>query len=317
MKHRLLGRTELRVSEVAFGGVEIGMPYGIGTAGKTEMPEESAAIDLLREAVKQGVNFFDTARLYGDSERLMGVAFEEIRSEIVLATKCIHFRNSLGNIPCYDELKTIVHQSLEQSLTSLRTDYIDVFMVHYADLDILNNHDVARIFLDLKNQGRVRNIGVSVYRAEESLLAVESGIWDVVQLPFNLMDQSHAICFDQAKEKGIAIIVRSVLMRGLLTDRIFPMDSALQSVANHIAMLREIAGHHFDSFAAYATKFALRYEQVSSVLVGIDKEKFLLAAIANVSGQGLNDQIFADSKKLAYPSPECLNLAEWDKKGWL
>ncbi len=314
MKRRILGRTGLSVSEIAFGGVEIGMPYGLGPH---DMPDEASAIRLLQKAVELGVNFFDTARHYGESERLMGQAFQGIREHIVLATKCVHFKGENGDIPSYKQLKEIVRNSLEVSLNNLKTDYLDLFMVHYADMDILQNEDVTRIFLELKQEGHVKNIGISVYKAEETTKAIECAIWDAIQLPFNLMDQSHGDWFREAAEKGIGIIVRSVLMRGMLTERKFKMNEALKDVEQHVEAYRTIAKAHFNNFPEYATKFALKHAEVSSVLVGIDKEEYLYASLHNLEGDELSDTLFAQSKRMQYPDPSFLNLAEWDKKGWL
>ncbi|MBD1432912.1 aldo/keto reductase [Sphingobacterium sp. DN00404] len=314
MKTRILGRTGLSVSEIAFGGVEIGMPYGLGAH---EMPDEASAIQLLQKAVESGINFFDTARHYGESERLMGLAFQDIRDRVILATKCVHFKDEEGNIPAYPELKAIVRESLEESLKNLKTDYVDVFMVHYADMDILQNEDVARVFSEIQGEGHVKNIGVSVYKVEETAKAIQSGIWDAIQLPFNLMDQSHGDCFQYADEKGVGIIVRSVLMRGMLTERKFKMHKALKEVENHLEAYRAVAEVHFDNFPAYATKFALKHPQVSSVLVGIDKEEYLHASIRNLEGNALSNELFKESQQMKYPDPSFLNLAEWDRKGWL
>jgi len=314
MKKRILGRTGLSVSEIAFGGVEIGMPYGLGAH---EMPDEASAIQLLQKALESGINFFDTARHYGESERLMGEAFQGIRDQVVLATKCVHFKDEQGNIPAYSELKYIVEKSLEESLKNLKTDYVDLFMVHYADTDILQNEDVVRVFSEIRRKGSVKNIGVSVYKVEETAKAIQSGIWDAVQLPFNLMDQSHGDCFEDASEKGVGIIVRSVLMRGMLTERKFKMNAALEEVEKYLEAYRTIAETHFRNFPEYATKFALKYPQVSSVLVGIDKEEYLQASICNLEGNGLSDEIFVRSKNMQFPDPSFLNLAEWDRKGWL
>ncbi len=314
MKRRILGRTGLVVSEIAFGGVEIGMPYGLGAH---VMPDEASAIRLLQKAVELGINFFDTARHYGESERLMGEAFQDIRDQIVIATKCVHFKEENGNIPSYPRLRDIVRSSLEVSLRNLKTDYVDLFMVHYADMDILQNEDVARIFVEMQQEGQIRNIGISVYKAEETAKAIESGIWDAIQLPFNLMDQSHGNYFQEAEEKGIGIIVRSVLMRGMLTERKFKMNEALKDVEHHVEAYRTIAETHFNNFPEYATKFALKHPQVSSVLVGIDKEEYLYASLHNLEGTELSEALFTQSKRMQYPDPSFLNLAEWDRKGWL
>ena len=72
MNKRILGNTKIAVSEIAFGGVEIGLPYGINTHEQSDMPTDEAAIGLLREAEENGINFFDTARLYGRCEELIG-----------------------------------------------------------------------------------------------------------------------------------------------------------------------------------------------------------------------------------------------------
>lgn len=314
MNKRILGHTGLSVSEIAFGGVEIGMPYGLGAQDR---PSDDDAVRLLQQAVARGINFFDTARHYGESERLMGEAFAGIRKEVVIATKCVHLRDADGTIPPYTALKDLVHKSLDTSLQNLKTDYIDLFMVHYADMEILDNDEVSQVFSDLLGNGAVRHIGVSVYKAEETARALHAGIWSVIQLPFNLMDQSHAAHFDEAHERGVGIIVRSVLMRGMLTDRKFRLHKELGAVEKHLEAYRKIALNNFGNFPEYATKFALKHPQVSSVLVGIDKEEYLLESLRNVAGEELTAQLFEQAKDMRFPDPKFLNLAEWDKKGWL
>lgn len=314
MKKRTLGRTGLSVSEIAFGGVEIGMPYGLGAH---DMLSDKDAIQLLQKAVSLGVNFFDTARHYGESERLMGEAFNGARKDVVLATKSVHLRDENGSVPTYNALRDTVLRSLETSLGNLKTDYIDLYMVHYADTDILKNDDVAQVFNDLLRGGAVRNIGVSVYKPEETIQALRAGIWSAIQLPFNLMDQSHSVHFDESQAQGVGIIVRSVLMRGMLTDRKFRLHEELGAVEEHLEAYRKIALKNFRNFPEYATKFALKHPQVSSVLVGIDKEEYLLESLRNVAGKEFTTELFEQAQDMRFPDPTFLNLAEWDKKGWL
>ena len=90
MIKRTLGNTGIHVSEIAFGGVEIGVPYGIGVKSAADMLSVKEAINLLHTAIDSGINFFDTARMYGTSENIMGNAFKSRRSEVVIATKCRH-----------------------------------------------------------------------------------------------------------------------------------------------------------------------------------------------------------------------------------
>jgi aryl-alcohol dehydrogenase-like predicted oxidoreductase len=214
MQRRFLGNTGIAVSEIAFGGVEIGLPYGIGVKWEEDMLPEKDAVQLLLTALDSGLNFFDTARLYGVSENIMGRAFAGRRDEIVLCTKCRHFRDDKGNLPDDETLRKIIHQSLEESLKALQTDYIDLYMLHQGDMEILNRDVIAEEMQKLKTKGVVRSIGVSTYSAEESKKVIAHGVWNVVQLPFNLMDQRQQSLFDLAEEKGVGIVVRSVLIKG-------------------------------------------------------------------------------------------------------
>lgn len=317
MNSRILGKTAIKISEIAFGGVEIGLPYGIGIESEADMLTEKQAIELLRAAVDSGINFFDTARLYGNSEMIMGKAFVDRRAEIVLATKCRHFRDKEGNLPPDDELESFIQTSLKESLEALQTDYLDVFMLHQADLEILNNPIIAAVFSDLKKKGIIRATGASTYSVEETRKAIESSVWDVIQLPFNLLDQRQGSLFELAQDQGIAIVVRSVLMKGLLSDRGKNLHSELKNVEEHISKYNQLIGKNFPDLPTMATKFALSFPGVSSVLIGMDKMEYLQKSLEIADGNYMNAEELQNAKNLAYPDPAFLNLPHWHKMGWL
>lgn len=317
MNARILGKTGIRISEIAFGGVEIGLPYGIGVASAADMLTEKQAIELLHASLDSGINFFDTARMYGSSEEIMGEAFVGRRSEVVLATKCRHFRDKEGNLPPDEELESFIHTSLAESLKALQTDYLDVFMLHQADLEILENPVIAAVFSELKKQGAIRATGASTYSVEETQKAMESGVWDVIQLPFNLLDQRQGSLFEQAQNQGVAIVIRSVLMKGLLSDRGKNLHTELQSVEKHIAGYAPLLGDKFPDLPTLATKFALSFPGVSAVLIGMDKLDYLHNALQTADGRYMNQEELQDAQKLAYPDPAFLNLPHWHKMGWL
>lgn len=317
MKKRSLGSTGISVSEIAFGGVEIGMPYGIGKKGNEHMLSEREAVNLLHQALDMGINFFDTARLYGNSEHLIGQAFQSKREEVVLCTKCVHFKQEDGSIPKHAELKDIIEGSLRESLKALRTDYLDVFMLHSGEIDILENEDVQQIFSDLTQRGVTRSTGVSVYSPEETKVAIDSGIWNLIQLPFNLMDQRQAEYFDAATEKGIGIVVRSVLLQGLLSERGRNLHPALGTVSRHIDKYQELLDDQYRDLPSLATKFALSFEQVSSVLVGIDSQEYLENASSVSDRPNMDADKRARARHLAFPQPDFINLHTWNQQGWL
>lgn len=317
MRRRSLGKTGIQVSEIAFGGVEIGMPYGIGVENEKDMLSETEAVHLLQSAVEEGMNFFDTARSYGKSETIMGKAFKEIRDQVIISTKCVPLPMDKGVLPGKKILKGIIEDSLETSLKSLQTDYVDVFMLHHTNQQILENKDIADIFNDLKNSGAVRAIGVSTYLPEETKTAIEVKAWDVIQLPFNLLDQRQKGLFDLAFQRGIAIVIRSVLFKGLLSERGRNLPLALKKVEEHIASYHQLFNKKMTNLPALATKFALSFDGISSVLVGIDRNEYLRQAVGIADGEYLNKEELAQAERSAYPEPAFLNLPYWDKMGWL
>jgi len=317
MNQRLLGKTGIKVSEIAFGGVEIGLPYGIGVKSEADMISESEAINLLHSAIDHGINFFDTARMYGGSESIMGSAFKDRRDKVIICTKCRHFLNSDGTLPKPDKLKEIIEISIKESLAALQTDYVDVYMLHQVDIEILGNEPVSRIFSGLKKNGVIRATGVSTYSMEETEKAIECGNWDVIQLPFNLMDQQQEALFPFASQRGVGIMVRSVLFKGILTDRGRNLHPALKKVKNHLKLYDELLYDSRFDLSTLATKFALSFDEVSSILVGIDRLEYLYKSLAAADGLYLDQKMMARAKELCYPEPEFLDLPRWDKMGWL
>lgn len=317
MKKRPLGKTGLSVSEIAFGTVSLGMPYGIEVKGHGGMPPESESIKLLETALDKGVNFYDTARSYGCSEEIIGKAFKGRRDDVVIATKSSHFLDEQGRLYAKNKLAKVFKESLEQSLRALQTDYIDLYMSHTGKQEVINSPDIMELMAEHKAKGVIKAAGVSTYTPEETRQAIENDVWDVIQVPFNLMDQRQSALFDRAREKGVGMVVRSVLFKGVLTDRGQNLHSALKSVQQHKELYQPLLEKTGLTLPAMATKFVLSYDQVSSVLVGIDKMEYLDQALAVTDGNYFDNILLAELEKLAYPDPAFLDLSEWNKKGWL
>ncbi len=317
MHKRILGRSGIDVSEISFGTVSLGVPYGIGVNGKADMPSESEAVELLRSALDQGVNFFDTARAYGCSEERIGKAFKNKRKDAVICTKCAHLYDENRCLPSDEKLKSIIDTSLNESLKALQTDYVDVYMMHNADIKILANQEIMNVFFRYKKKGAARAIGVSTYSVEETRVAIESGVWDVIQLAYNLLDQSQAELFSLAEQHGVGIVVRSVLFKGILTDRGRNLHPELKSVEQYRHAYNELLSEQIPALSGLATKFVLSQKEVSSVLVGIDKPEYLQSALDVADGNYLDEKTLMAAENMAYPDPSFLNLAEWDRKKWL
>jgi aryl-alcohol dehydrogenase-like predicted oxidoreductase len=120
-----------------------------------------------------------------------------------------------------------------------------------------------------------------------------------------------------ARERGVGIMARSVLMRGILTDAEFEFHEKLESIETHRQRYKELLSRRIPSLSDLAARFVLSFEEVSSVLVGIDKDEFLESAVALADGNYLEGELLEKARQLAYPEPEFLDLSVWDRNGWL
>src|SRR5581483_3216160 len=156
LKYRTLGRTGLNVSEISLGTVELGLDYGIPVEGEVRRPPEEAAARLLHQALDRGINMIDTARAYGESESIIGRALEGRRREYVLATKVQTFHEMKLS---HSDLAARMTASVEQSLQALRTDFVDVLMLHSAPTTAFGDGPFEEILLRLKSRGWCRYLG--------------------------------------------------------------------------------------------------------------------------------------------------------------
>ena len=161
MKLRQLGSTDLFASEIALGTAELGLDYGIPAHGQHFRPVEGDAIRLLHEALDLGINFVDTARVYGNSEAIIGKGLIHRRADYILATKLVPLAAcDLGN----PILGSRIRQSIETSLRTLKTDYIDLLLVHSASLEVIRrSSELLEALRKMQRKGYVRYVGASVY----------------------------------------------------------------------------------------------------------------------------------------------------------
>ena len=211
MKYRSLGRTGWRISEISFGA------WAIGGAWGSVNDEESMA--TLHAALDGGVNFFDTADVYGDgrSERLLAKLKKERKEKFYIATKAgrrLPAQTSEG----YNRknLTAFIHRSLK----NLNTDTIDLLQLHCPPTEVYYRPEVFGILDDFVAAGKLRYYGVSVEKVEEALKAIEFPNVQSVQLIFNIFRQRPAeLFFAEAQKRKIGILARVPLASGLLSGK--------------------------------------------------------------------------------------------------
>lgn len=193
-----LGRTNLMVTRTSFGTLPV------------QRRTVDEAVSILRRAYDAGINFFDTARAYSDSEEKLGLAFTpDMRKNIIIATKTTA-RNA-------EEFR----EQLETSLNKLKTDYIDIYQFH-------NPPAVPRpggadglydAMLEAKRQGKVRHISITSHRFKVASEAVFSGLYDTLQFPFSLLaDKRDLELVELCRNEDVGFIAMKALSGGLITD---------------------------------------------------------------------------------------------------
>jgi aryl-alcohol dehydrogenase-like predicted oxidoreductase len=211
VKYRDLGKTGLKVSELSFGTWAIG-----GSWGSTNDEESLRALDA---AMDQGVNFFDTADVYGDghSEELLAKATKGKEDSIYIATKFCR-AGDIHDPKTYSE--ETVRAYCEASLKRLNREALDLYQIHCPPKAILEDGKVFEVLDKLKAEGKLRHYGVSVETVDEGLLCLENPNVASLQVIFNILRQKPLeALLPQAKEKGVGILVRLPLASGLLTGK--------------------------------------------------------------------------------------------------
>jgi aryl-alcohol dehydrogenase-like predicted oxidoreductase len=211
MNYRTLGKTGAQVSDIGFGAWAIG-----GSWGSVDDDESIAA---LHAAIDGGVNFIDTADVYGDgrSERLIAQALRERREEIFVATKAGRRLNPHTAEGYNGENLT---RFVERSLQNLQTDCLDLVQLHCPPTDAYYQPELFQAMDEMVTAGKIKQYGVSVEKVEEALKAIEYPGVSTVQIIFNIFRQRPAqLFFEQAQKRNVGVIVRVPLASGLLTGK--------------------------------------------------------------------------------------------------
>ena len=286
MRYRRLGRTEMMVSEVGFGTSPLGgMWWG--------EVEDDVSVAAIRRSFDLGVNFFDTADLYGHgrSEELIARALAGKRPNVVIATKVgidfrLPHRTSSNFVPAY------VRQALEASLSRLKTDYVDLYQLHNPPQELAKDERIWSLLTDLKAEGKIRFFGISARTVNDAVRYLKLAdaedehsqrYGDTVQVAYNMLDQEAATrgVFVDAARQDWGVITRVPLASGMLAgkyagDHDFPpgdfrgdwSHARLSETVRRVESLRAVSGPLKGTMAQTAIAFALSQETASTVISG-------------------------------------------------
>ncbi|HAA13773.1 MAG TPA: aldo/keto reductase [Cytophagales bacterium] len=214
MNHRTLGKTGINVSEISLGTWQVGGKWG-------EPFDHMLADEILNTAVDQGVNFIDTADVYGDgngeSEQAVGRLVRSRSEQLYVASKCgRQLQPHVNEAYTPEALRAFV----EASLKNMGLERIDLIQLHCPPTEVYYRPEIFELFERLQEEGKIGHLGVSVEKVEEALKAIEFPNVTTVQVIFNLFRQRPAqLLFREAARRNVGILARVPLASGLLTGK--------------------------------------------------------------------------------------------------
>ncbi|MBI4615069.1 MAG: aldo/keto reductase [Planctomycetes bacterium] len=309
MFYRPLGRSGVDVSAISLGTVELGRAYGIPAPGAAVQPDEEGAARVILGAIDRGVNLIDTSPVYGDSEERIGRTLGPRRPKVLLATKArIEPGRSGGAV------RGKLRASLERSLVALRTDYVDLLQVQNATPESLALDEPIEEIRTLRDEGKTRFLGASVYGPEAAEFALGLGTFDALQIAYSVLDQRPADrVLPAAAGRGVGILIRSVLLKGALTSRGDQLPIPLERVRDRSRAFRRLVAERFGigREARVAIRFALARREVSSVLVGVSSLNEMEEDLASLDEADLPADFLESARELRIDDPDLIDPRLW------
>ncbi len=193
-----LGRTGLMVTKTSFGALPI------------QRVSFDEAAQLLRAAYEAGINFFDTANSYTDSEEKIGYALSDVRDKVIIATKSAY--TTPGNAD-------MVKRNLELSLRRMKTDYIDILQFHNPSFCPAGDDPAYQYLVEMKRQGVVRHIGITNHRLFVAHEAIDSGLYETLQFPFSVLaTEKDTQVVEKCAQADVGFICMKAMSGGLIRE---------------------------------------------------------------------------------------------------
>ncbi len=258
------------VNKLTLGTVQFGLEYGINnTKGKPSRAESLAMLDF---ACKKGIRVFDTAYAYGEAEEILGELLPNAggkKIKIVTKLKPNILSEFRGKI--YD----IIAANLKESLTRLKIDQVDGYLLHTPEY--IRQDEIVSAFCNLKKQGLVKNIGVSIYEESDALYAAGLKEVDYIQIPYGIFDQrmDKTDFFRLTKKNHITVFARSAFLQGLFFMPEKRMPAYLGKARSYLRQMDKIINQYGFSRAEAALMFSLKNKNIDYVVFGVDNMRQL------------------------------------------
>lgn len=301
---------------MTLGGVQFGLDYGV--TNSNGMLSENESIAIIKQAITEGIQYIDTASVYGKSERVIGKSLTGGWSNRVkVITKLNLFDETKWSENRGVSLSLMVRNSFLQSCVNLRADHIDTLMLHHANH--LNYPEIINELKKLKKDGLIKHIGVSVQNPHELDFVLKNKDVSIIQLPYNILDYRWEDIVDVIKcereKRSLIIHARSALLQGLLcSDNVSHwLIAGIENSDEIVSWLEEkFKQHEKMSVSDLCIGFVNSHDWIDSVVIGIDNEKNLFSNLQSISMPLMSkdslDELYASRP---FVNSVSLNPANW------
>ena len=231
-----LGKTNLEVNKIGFGALPI------------QRRNMNDSVEILLNAYENGIDFYDTARFYTDSEEKLGKAFEDVRDEICLASKTAA------------ETVEDFWKDLETTLKELKTDYLDLYQHHNLSFCPKKDDELTKAMAEAKNQGLIKHIGITTHKITFAHEALDSGLYETLQYPFSYLSGNEEIqLVEKCKKLDVGFIAMKAMGGGLLKNS--KASFAYMNQFNNVLPIWGIQHlYELEEFLSYSTDLTLNDE---------------------------------------------------------
>jgi uncharacterized protein len=284
------------IKKIILGTVQFGLNYGINNI--SGQPSKDEMFCILDEASKQGIDCLDTADAYGNAIELIGQYHQSRNNRFKMLSKFkgIH----AGQL----------NSQVKNALNVLHVSSFEVYSYH-SFADYLNQSYLKDELQTLKNQGLIKKIGISIYTNEELQHVIIDENIDVIQFPYNLLDNQNirGIYLEQAKQNHKEIHVRSVFLQGLFFKNLKSLPEKLKPLSPYLQIIHNYCQKNSISLETLALSYALCNEHIDHVLIGVDTQQQLLNNLSSIMDLGDNFEFI--NQQIQVKETELLNPVNW------
>lgn len=299
------------MADLCLGTAQLGMKYGINN--KVGKLNEEAVFDILDNAIAKDIEVIDTASIYGEAEKIIGRYFSKNsrgRNIKIISKQCdvVDKMNT-------DTIGITIRRELECSLSHLQRQYLDGYLLHsYREVD---NMETLKVLRSLKNEGLIRNIGVSVYEVDEAEKAIEEGEIDYLQMPCSIFDQRglKTGIFKKAKENGVTVFTRSAFLQGLLMMKKEEVPDYLKGLIPYLDKFEELLINYGLERRHAIIKFILANPLIDYMVFGVETREQLDEILREKETEKLPEEFVTEVKQeFNNISPNLILPIHWGKR---